>query len=116
MDPCLERVHEEDRPIVRNVVAAIEVLKRGKLFTSWTCQVVKGHYIVEAHVDDVDCEFSARELELLYDISPLRIVSVSINQQGGKLSLRVRISDKNEPLMLTEVQVVHVRKRSRWML
>lgn len=111
----MDRVHEEDRTIVRNVIAAIEVMKRGKLFTSWTCNVSKGCYIVEAHIDDVDCEFSSRELDSLHDVNPLRVVSVSLQRQGTKNSLKVRISDRNEPLMLTETQVLHVRKRSKWM-
>ena len=115
MDASLDRVHEEDRTIVRNVIAAIEVMKREKLFTSWTCNVSKGCYIVEANIGDVDCEFSSRELEILHDVNPLRVVSVSIQMQGSKNSLRVRISDRNEPLMLTEMQVLRVRKRSRWM-
>ena len=115
MDPCLERVHEDDRPIVSNVVAAIQVMKREKIFTSWTCQVCKGCYVIEAHIDDVDCEFSSRELDMLHDVNPLRVVSVSVQRQGTKNSLKVRISDRNEPLMLTETQVLHVRKRSKWM-
>jgi hypothetical protein len=115
MDPCLERVHEEDRPIVRNVVTAIQAIKREEIFSSWTCLPGKGHYTVEAHIKDVDFEFSSRELDMLHDVSPLRILSVSIKMLGGKCSLRVRISDRNEPIMLTETQVLHVRKRSKWM-
>jgi hypothetical protein len=116
MDKCLEGVHEEDRPIVRNVVAVIEVLKKQKLFTSWTCHVGAGFYMVTAHIDDVEFEFSARELETLHEVSPLRVLSVSIHRQGARCSLKVRVSDRNQPLMLTETQVLHVRKRSRWML
>jgi hypothetical protein len=33
---------------------------------------------------------------------------------AGKLRLKVRVSDRNEPLMLTETQVLTVRKRARW--
>jgi hypothetical protein len=34
---------------------------------------------------------------------------------GGRAAVRVRVSDRNEPLMMTETQIVHLRKRSRWM-
>ena len=45
MDVYLERVHQEDRVIVKNVIAAIEAMKKGKLFTSWTCDLGKGCYV-----------------------------------------------------------------------
>ena len=114
MNACLDGVHEEDRPIVRNVVSGIQVIKKDPVFSTWSCAYEKGHYIVTAYVNDKDCEFSTRELEMLHDISPLRVVSVSICRQGQVICLKVRISDHNEPLILTETQVVHVRKRARW--
>ena len=115
MDACLQGVHEEDRPIVRNVVAAIEHLKKEKLFTSWTCTVAKGHYLVTAYIGDGDWELGARELDVVHEVNPLRVVAVSVQSQGGRAAVRVRISDRNEPLMMTETQIVHLRKRSRWM-
>jgi hypothetical protein len=112
----LEVVHEEDRPIIRNVAAAIQALKADRIFTSWTIAVCKGGYVVNAYIaDGVDCEFGARELDIVYDVSPLRILSAATARQGGKFMVRVRISDRNEPIMLTEVTISHVRKRSRWM-
>lgn len=112
----LDTVHVEDRPIIRNVVAAIEVIKPEKILTAWEVQLNKGCYIVNAFVrDDTDCEFSTRELETIHDVSPLRIQSVSVSRQNNKLSIKVRISDRDTPLILTETQIVHVRKRSKWM-
>jgi hypothetical protein len=116
MDVYLERVHQEDRVIVKNVIAAIEAMKKGKLFTSWTCDLGKGCYVVTAHITESDCEFSSRELEMIYDVSPLRVMCVSLQRLTGKNSLRVKVSDRDQPLMLTDTQIVHVRKRSRWLL
>jgi hypothetical protein len=116
MDAYLDRVHQEDRVIIKNVVAAIEAMKKGKLFTSWTYDVGSGCYIVTAHITEADCEFSSRELEMLHDVNPLRVMCVSIQRMAGKNSLRVKVSDRDQPLMLTDTQVVHVRKKSRWLL
>lgn len=85
------------------------------LFTSWTFVVTKGFYVVTANLGDGDWELGTRELDTLYEVNPLRVLSVSVQSQNGRPSLRIRISDKNEPLMLTETQLVHVRKRSRWL-
>jgi hypothetical protein len=117
MDLCLDGVHEEDRPIVRNIIAALEVMKSEKLFTAWTCHVAPGGYLVTVFIEEgAECEFSARELETVHDVNPLRVLSVSVQRAANRLSLRVRVSDRNAPLLLTETQVLRVRKRSRWML
>jgi len=116
MDPCLQGVNEEDRPIIRNVVAALEHIKKAKLFTSWTCNVAKGCYIVTAYLTDGDWELGVRELETVHEVNPLRVLSVSVHSQGQRLAVRVRVSDRNEPLMLTETQIVSIRKRSRWLM
>jgi hypothetical protein len=109
----LDNVHTEDRVIIRNVVAAIEALKLEKILLSWTVDVVQ--YAVNAYINDsVDCEISKSELDTIHDVNPLRVISASLARIGGKLRFKVRVSDRNEPLMLTETQVVAVRKRARW--
>ena len=111
----LDNVHTEDRVIIRNVVAAIEALKLEKILLSWTVDVVQGGYAVNAYINDlVDCEISKSELDTIHDVNPLRVISASLARIGGKLRFKVRVSDRNEPLMLTETQVVAVRKRARW--
>ena len=111
----LDNVHLEDRIIIRNVVAAIEALKVEKILLSWTVETAHNSYTVNAYINDtVDCEFSRAELDTIHDVNPLRVMSASVARVGGKLRLKVRVSDRNEPLMLTETQVVSVRKRTRW--
>ena len=112
---ALDNVHAEDKIIIRNVVAAIEALKSEKILLSWTVDAVMGAYVVNAFISDAaDCEFSRAELDTIHDVNPLRVISASVARVGGKLRLKVRVSDRNEPLMLTETQVVSVRKRARW--
>ena len=111
----LDNVHPEDRIVVRNVVAAIEALKAEKILLSWTVDTGPGAYVINAYINDaVDCEFSRAELDTVHDVNPLRVLSASVARIGGKLRLKVRVSDRNEPLMLTETQVLTVRKRARW--
>ena len=113
----LDNVHVEDRVIVRNVVAAIEALKAEKILLSWTVDTGPSSYVINAYINDsVDCEFSRSELDTIHDVNPLRVISASVARSAGKLRLKVRISDRNEPLMLTETQIVSVRKRARWAL
>ena len=111
----LDNVHAEDQIIVRNVIAAIEALKLEKILLSWTVDSGQGCYTVNAYINDTaDCEFSKAELDTIHDVNPLRVLSASVARLGGKMRIKVRISDRNEPLMLTETQVLVVRKKARW--
>ena len=115
MDPCLEGVHEEDRPIVRNVITALNIVKKTKLFSSWTCNVGKGFYMITAYFVDGDWEVGTKELDIIYDVNPLRVLSVSLQCLNQKHAVRIKIADRNEPLMLTETDLVCVRKRTKWL-
>lgn len=113
----LDNVHPEDRVIVRNVVAAIEALKQEKILTSWNVENVSAtnYYMINAYINDsADFEFTRSDLETIHEVNPLRVVVASVARVNGKMRLKVRISDRNEPLMLTETQIVTMRKRSRW--
>jgi hypothetical protein len=111
----LDNVHPEDQIVVRNVIAAIEALKLEKILLSWTVDTTPGCYTVNAYINDsVDCEFSKTELDTIHDVNPLRVLSATIARISGKMRIKVRISDRNEPLMLTETQVLVVRKKARW--
>ena len=114
----LDGVHEEDKVIVRNAITALQSIKKDKVLSSWNLNVDSANkcYVITAFLADIDCEFSTRELEILHDISPLRITSVSIGKMGPSVVIRVRVSHRDVPLVITETQIVHVRKRTRWLL
>lgn len=113
----MDNVHPEDRTIVRNVVSVIEALKADQILSSWNVDKVPSQhaYLLNALVKDgADCEFSKAELDTIHDVNPLRILSASVARVAGQMRVRVKISDRDEPLMLTETLVQSVRKRSRW--
>ena len=111
----LEAVHEEDRTIVQNVVVAIQALKKERVLTTWTVSISQQAYVITAYIaDGIDFEFGSRSLDQIHDVSPLRVISVSCGRENGRAILKVLVSTRDQPLMLTETQVFHVRKRSRW--
>jgi hypothetical protein len=114
MEASLESIHEEDRLIVKNIVQVLQSFHKPSLFSNWTCHVGKGCYLITAFFNDSDWDLSHRELDVLYDVNPLRVLSVALHQQSQKLSLRVKVSDRHAPIMMTETQLVSIRKRSRW--
>ena len=111
----LDNVHVEDRIIVDNVVAAIQALKVEKILLSWTVDTGPGCYVVNAYINDAaDCEFSKAELETIHDVNPLRVLSAGVARSAGRLKLKVKVADRNEPLIFNEIQLVSIRKRSRF--
>jgi hypothetical protein len=111
----LDNVHAEDQVIIRNVVAVIELLKIEKILLSWAVDTNQGYYTISAFINDTsDCEFSKAELDTIHDVNPLRVISAAVSRISGKMRIKVKVSDRNEPLMLTDTQVVVVRKKARW--
>lgn len=112
----LENVFDEDKQIIYNCVSVLEKIKPGKIFTTWSCSRSNpiGFYIITSYINEEDFDFSVRELELVHEVNPLRVISVSLCRQGTALSVQIKVSDKNQPIVLTETQVTHIRKRSRW--
>lgn len=113
----LEEVFEEDQTIVNNCIHVLEKIKPDKVFSTWTCTKSNpsGFYIVTAYMNsDRDYEFTLRELDAVQEVNPVRVVSVSVCRQASVNSVQIKISDKNQPIILTETQVTCIRKRARW--
>lgn len=58
------------------------------------------------------------DMQLLYDVCPLRIDSVFVrdsdDEGSGGCTLCVSLLDSEQPVTLTEVDVVRIRRRSRY--
>lgn len=77
--------------------------------------MVKRFYIITAYFVEGEWEIGTKELDLIYDVNPLRVLSVSFQFVNQKHSLKIKISDRDEPIMMTETELVHVRKRTKWL-
>ena len=112
----IEDVFEEDVNILKNCVHVLEKIKPDKMFSSWsyTKSNPPGFYIITSYFGDKDFEFSVRELDTIHEVNPLRVIAVVVCRHGGVNSVQIKISDKNQPIVLTETQITHIRKRARW--
>ena len=115
----LDGCHEEDKIIIENIIRVIEHLKKQNIFTSWKfdSKTKEGIYILTAYIDEtVDFELLNTDLNTICEVNPLRIIGVSTARVDNKMALRVRVSDRNEPIILNDTQIVTLRKRSRFAL
>ncbi len=115
-EPELPNVHAEDRVVVRNVLYAAQACLQGdNQLDNWAVTLNDKHYIVNMYLsNEGDFDVNLRDMQLIADVSPLRVVSVHLSKVGAAaVALRVVVSNKDQPVMLTETEVVRVRKRRR---
>lgn len=129
-EPELPEIPDVDKPIVRNVLYTIWAIQEGGASPSigWQVQTMKDGYIVTVSYGK-EFGLSLRDLQLISDVNPLRIDSVIIRNNTSNASivqsspeakigciLCVKVLDQQQPVRITESEVVRVRKRHRGFL
>ena len=114
-EPALQGVKQEDRVLVRNVIYMLHACKHpDRLCVSWTVSNTRNGYDVTGFMDPAkDFEVWKEDLELIAQVDPLRVQSISIRKSGETPQILIRVLSKSEPVMLTELDVVTVHKRRR---
>jgi hypothetical protein len=114
-EPQLDGVLEEDRASVRNVIYVLHSMKMCK---SWSALPKNKGYEVVGLVDSAVCpEIELRDMELLKQVDPLRISSVSARMISGPpvtFSIVVFVLRKSEPIVLEEQEVLCVRRKRKF--
>jgi hypothetical protein len=114
-EPALQGVKQEDRVLVRNVIYMLHACKHpDRLCVSWTVSNTRNGYDVTGFMDPAkDFEVWKEDLELIAQVDPLRVQSISIRKSGETPQILIKVLSKSEPVMLTELDVVTVHKRRR---
>ena len=103
--------------IVRNVLyIAQTLLQEGSTLDNWNVVVTEKGYVVNMYIHK-DSEFyiTSRDLQAISDVNPSRVMAVGVAKVGSAaVSLRVSISNKDQPIVVEETDVVRVRKRRRF--
>jgi hypothetical protein len=112
-EPTLPEVAEEDKTLVRNILYVAKALQSvERTFSSWQVQVKSDGYLVVLYLSP-GFSLSLGDLQTLRDVSTLRVQSVQVRDDDGRAQLRVRVVNHKVPVMVTEVEIVRVVKRSR---
>jgi hypothetical protein len=114
-EPALQGVKQEYRVLVRNVIYMLHACKHpDRLCVSWTVSNTRNGYDVTGFMDPAkDFEVWKEDLELIAQVDPLRVQSISIRKSGETPQILIKVLSKSEPVMLTELDVVTVHKRRR---
>lgn len=116
-EPELPNVHDEDKVIVRNVLYAAKVcISESEGIDNWAVTVHDRGYIVNVYLaEHMDVSLPLRDLMTIQEVNPLRVLNVSVLRPvKNPASIRVFVSNKDQPISLTETDVVRIRKRARF--
>lgn len=135
-EPELPDVPDVDKTIVRNVLYTAWALQENSSApsVSWKVQKISDGYIVSITYGK-NFSISLQDLQLVSDVNPLRIDSVIVrglpgagavvekntNQTSsspppGGCIIAVKVLDQHQRVMITEAEVVRVKKRNRGFL
>ena len=118
-NPDLPDVTEEDRPLVRDVIAVMETLGMPgpRLVRTWTATQEGNYVIVHGSVDPriSDWVIGYDDLDALRQLDMYRVhVSVKGGAAGGPVQIVAKITTRAVPVSITECFVTRVQKRKRW--
>ena len=121
-EPALDDVRTEDRGLVKDVIAMLEAMQQPSLLCKgWS--VKPGVSPAGAHFYEVSAFIQAKngewevfsdDLDLLRSVDYLRVGPVSVKVTGASAQIRARVLSRAERVMITESDIIRVRKRSRW--
>ena len=122
-DPSLDGVHGDDKGLVRDVLSMLQILQHPtRICKDWHVRVVTNSsktigYEVTATIDtskSPDWEIQFSDLEIIKQLDIVRVGQISVRCTGATSHLQVYISSRSVPVMLTEVDIIKVRKLHRW--
>lgn len=123
-DPPLDGVHVDDRGLVRDVLTLLQTMQHPtRICKDWHVRAITNTsktvgYEVSATIDtskSVDWEIHFSDLEILKQLDVARIGQISIRGTGASFHLQVYVTARSVPVMLTQVDIIRVQKRHRWL-
>lgn len=116
-EPELDGVKPHDKQLVREVIAALQVLQAPKrLIKGWAVNPCgTTHYEVLGHIDANNGEWEIYETDLdIIKQLDVRISTVAVRVRGVSQQIYVKIMSKDVPVMITECDVIRIQRKRRW--
>lgn len=111
----LDLVKPDDRMVVENVGSVILALGKEYAFHGFEIKKNDNGYILSA-ISSPHSNISLVDLQLVKDSNPVRVHDVFVGLVEGGLKVSASILSSNIPVILTETEVIRVKKRRLWNL
>ena len=116
-DPVLDDVQAQDRPLVRDVISVLHAMQNPlQVCKGWSVGLVGVNYEITGSIDTKTGEWEIfyEDLDLLRQLDYARVGPVSVRGSGAAVSVRVKVTAKSVPVMITQTDILRVQKRTRW--
>lgn len=117
IDKLLQKVHDEDKVLVENVIKTMQVLRNHDFVHNFeVVSNVKGYDVIGTLAKSFDRELilTSADFEIIQSVSPARINTVMVQVSNNALELVVRVFAHNTPITFSTVQISHISKKTRW--
>ena len=110
-ESIFDAVRDEDKPTMRNLVYVLEGLcVPVRIFHSWSLLPVGKNYEITAILQK-NFQLTLSDLLLLQSVDELRVRVVTLEGTSDRCQLKMVITSKAEPIMLSEQDFVCIRKK-----
>jgi hypothetical protein len=117
-DATLDDVHDDDKGLVREVISLLSAMQHPcSVCKSWSVNLVGTNYEVNGFIDTKsgsEWEVFYEDLDLIRQLDYARVGPISIRGTGASVHVRVRVTAKSVPVMVTQCDIIRVQKRRRW--
>lgn len=111
----LDLVKADDKIVVENVGSVILSLGKEYAFHGFDIKKNESGYVLSA-MPSPHSNISLLDLQLIKDCNPVRVQDVFVSLSEAGLRVSVNILSSNVPVILTETDVIRVKKRRIWNL
>jgi hypothetical protein len=114
VDHILQDVPDDMRVLVLDICNMIQTLRPYKFIQKISAVIHKTGFEIVAALQSPDEIVSIQDLQTLMDVNATRIAFTCAKLVDGSMCVAVRVSSTSHPLVLTDVQVTHIRKKQKW--
>ena len=117
-EATLDEVHDDDKNLVREVIGILSAMQHPcSVCKSWSVNLVGKNYEVNGFIDTKssnEWEVFYEDIDLIRQLDYARVGPISIRGSGVSVHIRVRVTAKSVPVMVTQCDIIRVQKRRRW--
>lgn len=113
-EATLDDVHDDDKALVREVISLLSACSVCK---SWSVNLAGKNYEVCGFIDTKsgnEWEVFYEDLDLIRQLDYGRVGPISVRGTSSSVHLRVRVTARSVPVMVTQCDIIRVQKRRRW--
>ena len=107
-------MHAEDKIIIRNILYVVKsCCESSAEIESWAVHVNEKTYAISVFFQEgVELSIPLQDLKTIENVNPLRVANITfIRPPHNPALLKITVTNRNQPLNLTETEIIRVRKK-----